>query len=856
MPKVKEGKIYSKGYSESELDKALEAIKNGMGKLTAAKKFNIPRATLQFRLSKEFVKSRPGPDTVLSSQEENQLVQWIIESCRKGFPRRKEDIIQSVKLFLIANPRSNSFIENTPGEGWYKLFLKRHPEIALRTSEAVTSASSKISESNIRSWFTQIENYLKENNLFHILSDPSRVYNGDETNFILCPKNTKVIAPKGEKNVYEVDHAPSKSCITVMFTFGADGDTTPPMIIFPLKRMRPEIRKSVPKEWGIGLSDNGWMKAEVFIQYIKNVLHPALQKKNVTFPVILFVDGHKSHTTLELSQLCQSLGIILIALYPNATRLLQPADVAAFRPIKLMWRKAVLEWRANNLTKTLLKTDVGSILDNVLPKLKKSTLINGFKACGLCPFNPDEVDYTKCLMPAKPQRAILDDNSSVNMNYQIFQEIVGPQLIRKMKAQVVAKSVEAKKLFEIYKYLAPKHSAQNSFSLAEPSTNSDEIPIDCSMDVSDIVIHEDYEVFNQNIAFAPEMEICTSEPTITPEAIFEYQKENVPNDASVNNLDNILIKTTESEIPVSDLPYALSTTNDSSMDRTTKTPEVIFENQKENKPDEDASITPAYCIPSTSRQNVEFVGGEWVLVDITPNENLETQQIQTKLKDFLPIPKTPIKKHKQHVSKQHQTFVLTSKEWEDMELKKQQKKIEENQEKEDKRKARLEKAELTRLAKAKKAIDKQNKKYRLKTDKQNKNLIKTDSQTKTDQAKKSSNIKIISNVVIKTANTTYSEKNEGLISVEKNKEKECNKEIMEQEKLLPSTTKYQDKTKDLTKNEEFTEEIEDRQPIELIKTESESKATKETKRLMKNKHINKTNKPITDEDLLKILLED
>ncbi|KAH9642696.1 hypothetical protein HF086_014393 [Spodoptera exigua] len=552
MPKVKEGKRYSKGYSESELDKALEAIKNGMGKLTAAKKFNIPRATLQFRLSKEFVKSRPSPDTVLSSQEENQLIEQL---------------------------------------------YRKHS------------------------------------------SDPSRVYNGDETNFILCPKNTKVIAPKGEKNVYEVDHAPSKSCITVMFTFGADGDTTPPMIIFPLKRMRPEIRKSVPKEW----------------------------------------DGHKSHTTLELSQLCQSLGIILIALYPNATRLLQPADVAAFRPIKVMWRKAVLEWRANNLTKTLLKTDVGSVLDNVLPKLKKSTLINGFKARGLCPFNPDEVDYTKCLMPAKPQRAILDDNSSVNMNYQIFQEIVGPQLIRKMKAQVVAKSVEAEKLFEIYKYLAPKHSAQNSFSLAEPSTNPDEIPesMDCSTDVSDIVIHEDYEVFNQNIAFAHKMEICTSEPTINPEAIFEYQKENVPNDASVNNLDNILIKTTESEIPVSDLPYALSTTNDSSMDRTTKTPEVIFENQKENKPDEDASITPAYCIPSTSRQNVEFVGGEWVLVDITPNENLETQQIQTKLKDFLPIPKTPINKHKQHVSKQHQTCVLTSKEWEDMELKKQQKNIEE-----------------------------------------------------------------------------------------------------------------------------------------------------------------------------------
>lgn len=110
--------------------------------------------------------------------------------------------------------------------------------------------------------------------------------------------------------MYEVDHAQAKSCVTVMFTFSADGVTTPPMIIYPLKRMRLEIQKSVPSDWGIGLSDNGWMKAELFIQYIQNVLHPALVKMNITFPVILFLDGHKSHTTLQLTQLCQNLGII------------------------------------------------------------------------------------------------------------------------------------------------------------------------------------------------------------------------------------------------------------------------------------------------------------------------------------------------------------------------------------------------------------------------------------------------------------------------------------------------------------------------------------------------------------------
>jgi len=160
MPKVKSAKTYYKRYSDADLEKALECIQ--LGKREAARKFRIPRATLQFRLSNDFVKSRPGPQTVLSSQEEGQLVKWIMESSRKGFPKRKEDILKSVSLFLKKTPRPNCFAENTPGEGWYKLFLKRHPELAVRTSEAVTSASLAMSEIQIQNWFRQVEEYLSK----------------------------------------------------------------------------------------------------------------------------------------------------------------------------------------------------------------------------------------------------------------------------------------------------------------------------------------------------------------------------------------------------------------------------------------------------------------------------------------------------------------------------------------------------------------------------------------------------------------------------------------------------------------------------------------------------------------------
>ncbi|KAJ8971895.1 hypothetical protein NQ314_000508 [Rhamnusium bicolor] len=186
-------------------------------------------------------------------------VEWIIENHKKGFLRRKDDIQESVKEFLEKTPRPNPFVNNYASEGWYKSFFRRHPE-AIRTSEAVTSASFD-----------------------YILNDPHRIFNGDETCFNLCPKDTKVLAPKSAKNVYEVEHASSKTTITVMFTLSAAGNVTPPMIIFPNKRLPANISKSVQSEWSIGLSESGWMRSELE----KNVLRILKEGREIAHKRIL-----------------------------------------------------------------------------------------------------------------------------------------------------------------------------------------------------------------------------------------------------------------------------------------------------------------------------------------------------------------------------------------------------------------------------------------------------------------------------------------------------------------------------------------------------------------------------------------
>lgn len=84
-----------------------------------------------------------------------------------------------------------------PGKKWYKSFRRRHPSIRVRYAERVTSASSKVSESDIRNWFKVVRDYFEKHDLMNVLEDPTRIFNSDETSFMVCPKTGRVLAPKG-----------------------------------------------------------------------------------------------------------------------------------------------------------------------------------------------------------------------------------------------------------------------------------------------------------------------------------------------------------------------------------------------------------------------------------------------------------------------------------------------------------------------------------------------------------------------------------------------------------------------------------------------------------------------------------
>ena len=149
------------------------------------------------------------------------------------------------------------------------------------------------------------------------------------------------------------------------------------MIVYPYKRIPEKTAQSVPAEWGFARSDRGWMTCEVFYEYIANIFHPFLVSQAVIFHVVLFVDGHKTHFTHQLSVLYNKLKIEIIASYPSGTRILQPADVAVFRPVKMYWQKAVRYWHAKHPGEVLNKVTFAPLLREVIDfAAKPETLRN------------------------------------------------------------------------------------------------------------------------------------------------------------------------------------------------------------------------------------------------------------------------------------------------------------------------------------------------------------------------------------------------------------------------------------------------------------------------------------------------
>ncbi|KAI5636428.1 DDE superfamily endonuclease domain-containing protein [Phthorimaea operculella] len=496
--------------------KAIEAVEKGASAYSAAKIFNVPRTTLLDKISgRSAVDAKKGPDPVLTAQEETHLKNWLIFMADSGFPVTKNQLLDSVSILVQKLQRKNPFTGNRPGRHWYEGFIKRHPEIGQRVAQNLSQTRAAVKEDDIRTWFKEIEDYYVAAQLEDAAKDPRRVFNCDESAFFLSPTDNKVLAKRGSKNVYSVTPGGEKDCVTVLLTANAAGELAPPAVLFKYSNEVPSrISKLAPEGWGLGHNQKGWMTGEAFYEYMTNIFYPWVQKNKIDLPIIFFLDGHCSHTTLPLSNFCREHNITLISLYPNATQLLQPMDLAVFRPLKRIWKATVYKWRTENQFVKLKKENFCPLLKQALDQLNPSWIINGFRKSGLCPLNPDNVDYSKCVTRQKvlPDRqGEIDISESpvkkAEAHLKYFESHISPTKLQAFYEHEGSKWNGEKSLEGLF-------TVWNDMRKAKPKKNSEKIisTEDANIILSpNILIERNYTsenvIDNNDLQFSPPMDL-------------------------------------------------------------------------------------------------------------------------------------------------------------------------------------------------------------------------------------------------------------------------------------------------------------------------------------------------------------
>ncbi|KAF0732193.1 Uncharacterized protein FWK35_00027240, partial [Aphis craccivora] len=139
--------------------------------------------------------------------------------------------------------------------------------------------------------------------------------------------------------------------VTVVCCISSSGQCVPQALIFPRKTFNPNLYDGAPPGTLKLYQDTGYMTVELFIEWMNhfiNYVKPSLTKK-----VLLLLDRHSSHKTVEALELAKKSGVVLLCLPPHCTHRLQPLDVGIFGPLDVYYNREIEIWLKANVGRTV-----------------------------------------------------------------------------------------------------------------------------------------------------------------------------------------------------------------------------------------------------------------------------------------------------------------------------------------------------------------------------------------------------------------------------------------------------------------------------------------------------------------------
>lgn len=374
----------------------VKMVLDGQSIRDTARLLNISKSTLQRYVSvskqnglSDDARMNPNYDhsRVFTDSQEKELGEYVILAAKHHHGLTVNCVRSLAYQYAAANkinmPESWSRHE-TAGIDWVYAFIERQGNISIRKPEATSlGRATSFNRSNVAKFFNNLTDIMER---YHF--EPGSIYNVDETALTTVHKPPKILAAKGEKQVGQITSAERGTLVTLCGAINALGNSVPPFLIYPRVHFKDHMILGAPPG-SVGVShSSGWMTGENFVLWMKHFISHS--RCSVDHPVLLIMDNHDSHITVESLNLAKQNGIILLTLPPHCSHKLQPLDRTVYGPLKKFYNAACNVWQIENPGKPMTIYDIAGNLGKSFQRaFTPENIISGFKVSGISPLDPE-----------------------------------------------------------------------------------------------------------------------------------------------------------------------------------------------------------------------------------------------------------------------------------------------------------------------------------------------------------------------------------------------------------------------------------------------------------------------------------
>lgn len=380
------GRKKKKKWTEDAMERALVEVKSGRCTVRqAAKEFGVPKSSLGDRVSGRVAPgSRSGPAQLITTAEEELLVEFSLYMSKHGFPLTKQQLVSFASTIYKRQHRRVAF--SKLGQTWWLNFRKRQEKnITIQPADSVVRGRTMcVRKEAVDQFFRLLATVLDA----HGLRDkPQQILNCNETSFQLGRKKASLA------KTASLGYRPApglRDHISVLACFSAAGEDIPPFIVYSKAYPGGVCYKTQgPPDALYGWSDSGCINTDLFKKWFLKHLLPRAPKER---PLLLIFDGHKSPINLEVVEAARKQAVILLCIPSHCSHVLEPLDTGLFALLKRRFAAVAGDGSTSDAHFAVSKKEFTGVFKETYSVVKEvegvEMVKEGFRKCGLYPLNP------------------------------------------------------------------------------------------------------------------------------------------------------------------------------------------------------------------------------------------------------------------------------------------------------------------------------------------------------------------------------------------------------------------------------------------------------------------------------------